>query len=315
MDDRWIEGQRPGGKVGTRWERERTKQAGMLGGGVKYVTRVAGKEILITGMCIRVWPKQIHWQSCSFEWQGCGHAGVCVVWGYRKKKKGRERRWNERANEGGRWIRVRKRDGGVERWGETDLLVGKREKENVIMNGEREKNQALLLFFFVFFKARKMWQERMGRTRRQGENERVWDKAAGIRYIISFGGAVFYAAEPLTVRPVTVLHCSTSVCHSITVSLVGCANTVCYYIQWALSLQSGSNAHSQHLTEARNNKANYNQIPLLNISYYIVHYVLQFCKLNHEKRAVRGLTASKHTLKHTHACTETREESENKMKI
>lgn len=34
----------------------------------------------------------------------------------------------------------------MERWGETDLLVGKREKENVIMNGEREKNQALLLF-------------------------------------------------------------------------------------------------------------------------------------------------------------------------
>lgn len=40
---------------------------GMVGGGVKYVRRVAGKEILITEMCIRVWPKQIHCQTSCFE--------------------------------------------------------------------------------------------------------------------------------------------------------------------------------------------------------------------------------------------------------
>lgn len=48
-------------------EKERTNWGGMVGGGVKYVRRVAGKEILITGMCIRVWPKQIHCQTSCFE--------------------------------------------------------------------------------------------------------------------------------------------------------------------------------------------------------------------------------------------------------
>lgn len=43
-----------------------------------------------------------------------------------------------------------------------------------------------------------MWQERMGRTRR--ENERARDEAAGIRHIISFGGAVFYGAELVAIN-------------------------------------------------------------------------------------------------------------------
>lgn len=57
----WTEG---------RWMEERRqgdKEGGMLEGGVKYVRRVAGKKILISGMCIRVWPKQIHCQTFRFE--------------------------------------------------------------------------------------------------------------------------------------------------------------------------------------------------------------------------------------------------------
>lgn len=77
------------------------------------------------------------------------------------------------------------------------------------------------------------------------------------------------SSEPLTVRPVAVfhshevftLHCSTSVCHSITGSLDGSVNTVYYYIQYPLFLQSVlcllSNVHLQHLTEARCSKAKY----------------------------------------------------------
>lgn len=55
----------------------------------------------------------------------------------------------------------------MERWGETDLLVGKREKENVIMNGEREKNQALLLCFL--FSSRR---GRCGRKKWEGHGDR-----------------------------------------------------------------------------------------------------------------------------------------------
>lgn len=68
-DLRWtelIEVRRPGGRKRDK-EKRRTKCGWMMGGGIKYVRRVAGKEILITGMCIRVWPKQIHCQTSCFE--------------------------------------------------------------------------------------------------------------------------------------------------------------------------------------------------------------------------------------------------------
>lgn len=50
-----------GGSItGKKEEKESVeKGAGRVAGGIKYGWRAAGNELLITGMCIRVWPKQI----------------------------------------------------------------------------------------------------------------------------------------------------------------------------------------------------------------------------------------------------------------
>lgn len=45
-------------------------------------------------------------------------------------------------------MRVRKRDGGVKRWEETDLLVGEREKENVMKGRGRKTGLSFVLFSF-----------------------------------------------------------------------------------------------------------------------------------------------------------------------
>lgn len=58
-----IEKRRQGGREGNK-KRRGQSEAGWWEFGVKYVRRVAGKEIL---MCVRVWPKQIHWQTSCFE--------------------------------------------------------------------------------------------------------------------------------------------------------------------------------------------------------------------------------------------------------
>lgn len=98
------------------------------------------------------------------------------------------------------------------------------------------------MLFFVFFKARKMWQERMGRKETKREKMRE-PKTKVQEYGTSYHLVELYttvqSSEPLTVRPVTVfhshevftLHCSTSVLHSITVTLVGSVNTVYSHIQ------------------------------------------------------------------------------------
>lgn len=65
------------------------------------------------------------------------------------------------------------------------------------MKGKERKTGLCCSFFFVcLFSLRR---GRCGRNEqkehRDGEKMRVGDEAAGIRYIISFGGAVFYGAE------------------------------------------------------------------------------------------------------------------------
>lgn len=91
-----------------RWSKARTKWGGMLGGGVKYLRREARKEILIPGMCIRVWPKQIDCRTSFFDLQGGRFVCLWVTEKERQRKKERAVGW---ANEGGGWMQV-----GRKRW-------------------------------------------------------------------------------------------------------------------------------------------------------------------------------------------------------
>lgn len=62
---------------------------------------------------------------------------------------------------GNEWLK--KKDGGVERWGETDLLVGERRRESVIMKGRGRKHVG------CFSRMWRMCQERIAETETERE--------------------------------------------------------------------------------------------------------------------------------------------------